>query len=216
MEKIILNADIREKNEKLRILRKWKIIPCITYGRKQEPILLKLNNSDLLRAYRKAWESTIINLKIGKKDIEVVFHQIQKHPVSWDFIHIDFYAITRWEKMTTKISMNFLWESPAKKEGAIIEESLKEIEIKCLPKNLIDSFDVDLSKLKEIWDSIKIKDLNIDKEKYEFSNSLEDVIVSASQPKKIVLEEETEEGTETEEKETEEGIEIEEGKTEKK
>lgn len=196
MEKIILNAEIREKNEKLRELRKLQIIPCVVYWRKQEPISIKLHNSDLLRTHRKTWESTIINLTVWKKEIEVVFHSIQRHPLSWEFLHIDFFAITRWEKMTAKISFNFLWESPAKKEWAIIEEILKEIELKCLPKNLVEHFNVELSDLKVIWDSIKIKDLNIDEEKYEILNNVEDVIVSASQPKKIVVEETTEEVTE--------------------
>ena len=203
MEKIILNAEIREKGEKLKEIRKLKVVPCIVYWRKQEPISLKINNSDLLKAYRNAWESTIINLKVWKKNIEVVFHDIQKHPVKWDFLHIDFFAITRWEKMTTKITISFIWESPAKKEWAIIEEVLKELEVKCLPKDLIENFEVDLWKLENIWDSIKIKDLGIDEKKYEILNNIDDVIVSASQAKKEVEVEETSE-EETSEEATEE------------
>jgi large subunit ribosomal protein L25 len=82
MTNIELNAEVRGKDEKLRILRSEKIIPAVVYGKTQEPISIKIPNSDLLRAYRKAGESTIINLKVGKKDIEVLIHQIQRNPIT--------------------------------------------------------------------------------------------------------------------------------------
>lgn len=211
MEKIILNADIRTKEENLKKLRNSKVIPGIVYSHNQEPISFKVNNSELLRVHRKAWESTIVNLKVGKKDIEVLFQEIQRNPITWDFSHIDFYAITRWEKLTTKISLNFVWESPAKKEWAIIEEVTKELEIKCLPKNLVESFEVDLAKLENIWDSIRISDLDIDTETFEIISNIEDTVVMASEPAKAVIEEEVTEAVEWEEgaewEETEENTE---------
>jgi large subunit ribosomal protein L25 len=70
--------------------------------------------------------------------------------VTGDFSHIDFYAITRGEKVHTKISLNFTGESLAVKEGNILDEHMKEIEVKCLPKDLVDSFEIDLSRLKEV------------------------------------------------------------------
>lgn len=184
MENINLNADIRTTEEKLSEVRSSKMIPAIVYGKHQESLLLKMDNSDFLRAFRKAGESHIINLKAGKENIEVLIHDIQREPVSGEFLHIDFYAITRGEKVHTNINLEFIWESKAVKEWAILDEHIKEIEVKVLPKNLIDSIKVDLSNLKEIGDSIKISELNIDTEKFDIVTA-DTIVVSATKPAKI-------------------------------
>lgn len=181
MNNLILNAEIRTKEERLSDLRTSSLIPAVVYGKHQEPILIKMDNSDFLRTYRKAWESHLINLTIGKKSIEVLVHEIQHEPVSWDFLHIDFYAVTRWEKLVTKIPFNFVWASQAEKEWAIIEELMKEVEVKVLPKDLVDFIEVDISELKEFWDVIKLSDISIDLSKFEVITP-EWPVVSASRP----------------------------------
>lgn len=204
MEKIILNAEIRNAEEKLKEIKSEKKLAWVIYGKNREVTSLKLDYSEFLKTYRKAWENHIINLKIDKENVEVLVHDVQYHPISWDFIHVDFYAITRWQALITHIPLNFVWTSPAIKEWAILDEHLKEIEVKCLPKNLVDSFDVDLSVLVEMWDTIKVSELVIDKEKFEVLSNENDVVVSASKPAKIEIETpveaSTEEETKTEEK----------------
>lgn len=185
MEKLSLNAEIRSSLEKLKDLRISKKLPAVVYWHKQEPISLKLDYSEFLKTFRKSGESHIINLNIAWKEIEVLVHSVQKAPVSWDFIHADFYAITKWEKVHTKIHLEFVWNSEAVKEWAILEEHIKEIEIKCMPKDLVDSFEVDLSSLKEIWDSIRVSDLLIDSSKYEVLTNSNDIIAAATKPAKI-------------------------------
>gem|GEM_PF-1728065 len=64
MEKIVLNAQKRESGENVRDLRQSKVIPAVVYGHKQETISIKLNNSELLRVYRKARENHIVELDI--------------------------------------------------------------------------------------------------------------------------------------------------------
>ncbi len=184
MENLNLNAEIRTTEEKTKELRASSMVPWVVYGKNQEPISLKINNSDFLRTFRQSGESHIINLSVGKDSIEVLVHDIQREPITGDFLHIDFYAITRGEKVHTKIAFNFTWESQAVREGAILDEHIKEIEVKVLPRNLVDAIDVDLSALKEMWDSIKISDLAIDAEKFEVLTA-DTVVVSASKPAKV-------------------------------
>lgn len=184
MENINLNADIRTTEEKLSEVRASKMVPAIVYGKHQEPILIKMDNSDFLRTFRKAGESHIINLKVEKEQIEVLVHDVQREPVSGDFLHIDFYAITRGETVHTKIALNFTWVSKAVKEWAILDEHVKEIEVKVLPKNLVDAIEVDISVLEEMGDSIKISELNIDTTKFEILTA-DTVVVSATKPAKL-------------------------------
>jgi large subunit ribosomal protein L25 len=156
-----------------------------------------MNNSDFLRLFRKSGESHIITISVDGKKIDVLVHDIQREPVSGDFLHIDFIIVKKGEAVHTNIALNFINESPALKEGAILEEHLKSIEVKCLPKFLVDGFDVDLSQIKETGDSIRVSDLNL-KSDYTILNKADDVVVSASKPKKVIeVEENTTQETPT-------------------
>lgn len=190
MENLNLNAQIRNTEEKISEVRAAKMIPAVVYWKKQEPIAIKIDNSEFIKLFRVSWESHIINLNIGKKSIEVLVHDYQKEPVKGDFLHIDFFAITKGEKVHTKIHLSFTGTSKAAKEWAIIEEHLKEIDVKVLPKDLVDSFNVDLSKLEEIGDVIRVSDLGISS-KFEIITNADDIVAIASKPAKVEVEETT-------------------------
>ncbi len=190
MENLNLNAQIRNNEEKLSEVRAAKMIPAVVYWKHQEPIAIKIDNSEFIKLFRISGESHIISLNIGKKSIEVLVHDIQREPVNGDFQHIDFFAITKGEKVHTKIHLSFVGTSKAVKEGAILEEHIKELDVKVLPKDLVDSFEVDLSKLVEMGDVIRVSDLGISS-KFELHAHADDIVVSASKPAKIEIEEAT-------------------------
>lgn len=190
MEKLVLKSELRSIDESLKSLRSSKIVPAVVYWHKQEPLKIKLDNSDFLRTYRVAWSNHIVSLEVDGKKIDVLVHEVQREPVSWNFLHVDFYAITKGEKVHTQIPLSFVGSSKAASEWAIIEELIKELEIKCLPTDLVDNFEVDLSLLNEIGDSIKVSDLKVSS-KIEVLNWADEVIVIASKPKVEKVEEET-------------------------
>ncbi|MDD3794320.1 MAG: 50S ribosomal protein L25 [Candidatus Gracilibacteria bacterium] len=199
MENLNLNAQARNTEEKLKDIRAEKMIPAVVYGKNQEAIAIKIDNSEFIKLFRVSGESHIINLNIGKKNIEVLVHDYQKEPIKGDFLHIDFFAITKGEKVHTKIQLKFIGTSKAVKEGAILEEHTKEVDVKVLPKDLVDSFEVDLSKLENIGDVIRISDLNIPS-KFEVLTNLDDIVAIASKPAKVEIEEVTTEETSEEAK----------------
>ncbi len=184
MKNVTLKAQKRDKTEKLNLLRSEKVVPCVVYGNSKESCPIKVNNSDLIKAYKKAGTSSIISLDVEWDKLEVLMHDFQNEPVNWDFLHVDFYEITRWQAVTTEIRLNFIWNSEAVREWAILEEYIKELEVTLMPRDLVESIDVDISPLKEFGDAIRVKDLKLDPEKYELSNDLEDVIAIASEPRK--------------------------------
>ena len=190
MTSFSIEAQVRAKDENCKHLRKQRILPWVVYGKNQEPISLKMNYSDFLKVFREAWESTIINLKVGNKTIETVIHEYQKEPVTWDFIHVDFFALTRWETLKTKVPLVFVWESEAVKQWAVLEELYKELEIEVLPKDLIDHIDVDLSLLKEFDDNIKVSDLKLPNS-IKVLDAQDAVLAIAARPKKENEEENT-------------------------
>lgn len=207
MAKLVLNAEKRNTADKTKVLRAQRIIPGVVYWKNQESVAIQMNASDLLRTYRVAWESNIVNLKIKgiKEEIEVLFHDSQFEPVSGEFSHVDFYALTRGEKLTTKITLNFTGTSEAIKEGSILSENVKEIEVSCLPKDLVDHFDVDLTLLKEEEDVIKLSDLNIDTTKFDIHHiHSDDAIAVANKAKVEVISDEAPEDNLPEEETKEE------------
>lgn len=187
MEKIVLKSQKRDASEEARAIRAGKEVPAVVYGHKQETISIKMGSSDVLRAYRVAGENHIVSLEVDGKKMDVLFHEVQKAPVSGAIIHVDFYAITKWEKVHTHIPLTFVWISKAKTdEGAIIEEVLKQVEVKCLPNDLVDAFEVNLSLLEKTGDNIKVSDINIS-DKYEVLTAQDEVVAVAAKAKVEVI-----------------------------
>lgn len=198
MEILNINAQIRTNQDSSKMIREEKKLAWIIYWKHQDNISIKLDYSEFLKLYRKVGDSTIFTINIDWKNIEVLVHEKQKDPVSGDFIHVDFFAITKWEKLHAKIHLNFINSAPIARQWAIIEELIKEIEVVCLPKDLINHFDVDLSSLEEFNSYIKISDLTIDREKFSILDSQDEIVVLAWKPAKAESEtEENKKETET-------------------
>lgn len=189
METFTLKAELRSKTERISSLKNDKKLAWVVYGKTKESTSLKMDYSEFLKTFRKAWESHIISLQLWKDKIDVLVHDVQKQPVTGDFTHIDFYAITKWEKVHTKIPLIQVWESKAVKEWNIIEDHMKDIEIKCLPTDLVDNFEVDITKLENTWDTIRVSDLDIASDKYDILSNTDDIVVIAVKPAKVQIEE---------------------------
>lgn len=190
-KKLVLNASVRTPEEKVKHLRNEQIVPWVVYWKKQEPISLKFDYSDFLKLYRIAWESKIVKLAIEDwKSIDVLVYEVRKNPINWEFQHVDFYAITKWEKVTTNIPLTFVWTAKATIDWAIIQELMKEIEVKVLPTDLVDFIEVDITSLENIWDSIRVSDLKIDTEKFELLANPDDMVIVATKPVEEKIEDE--------------------------
>lgn len=189
MEKLQLNSSLRLAEEKLKDLRIGKQIPAVIYWHKFSPQSLKVGYSEFLKVFR-IWGFThIIELTIDWKKQDVLVHDLQKHPVTWDFQHIDFMALAAWEKIHVSIPLHIIWNAPALREGWLLDQVMHEIEIKCFPKDLIDSFEVDVSSLANIWDVLHLSDVKIDNKKFEILTSIESPIVSVLETRADKIEE---------------------------
>lgn len=193
MEKLTLVGELRDINEKISNVRADKKIPSIAYGHKFESQAISVDYSEFLKVFRKSGHTHIVELTIDGKKHNVLVHEVQKYPVSGDFLHIDFFVVSATEKIHVQIPFVLVGESEAQKQGAMVEQNLHTVDIKCFPKDLVDSFEVDISALAEVGDIIHIKDLNIDAKKFDILSPLDGAIASAHLPKGTVEEEVTEE-----------------------
>lgn len=162
MSTIALDAKAREvAGKKVADLRAAELIPAVLYGDQIKNINITVEKNKFLKAFEKAGTSTLIDLSIdGKAPVKVLIYDYQNEPVKGDITHVDFYQIREDRKLTTTIHLEFFGEAPAIKEfHGILVKNIHEVEVSCLPKDLVSKIDVDLSVLKTLTDAIHVKDL---------------------------------------------------------
>jgi large subunit ribosomal protein L25 len=125
----------------------------------------------------------LIDLVIADEtSVKVIVKEVQKHPFKNVIYNVDFHQVDMSQKITTEIPLEFVGESRAKKEqGALIMQNLDTVEVECLPADLVNSIEVDLSSLNDFGDSIHVKDLKVPAG-MEILQELDEVVVSAIEP----------------------------------
>ncbi|HBA36909.1 TPA: 50S ribosomal protein L25 [Candidatus Falkowbacteria bacterium] len=153
-----LSAEMRIKQEKL----SKDFISAILYGKGLESKMLKVNKIEFDKVFKEAGESNLIDLNTGDGIIKVLVKDIQRDVLKNFVTHIDFYQVNMKEKITTEIPLHFVGESKAVKElgGALIKD-ISALEVECLPGDLVDHIDVDISVLNTFDDAIRINDINL-------------------------------------------------------
>lgn len=188
MEKLTLASVSRDLATKPSDLRAGKMVPAVVYGHKLQPVHVAVPNSDFLRTFRKGGHTHLIELMIDGKNHTVLIHEVQKHPVTGDFLHIDFFAVSAKEKIHVAIPVHLTGKSQAALEGAQIEQNLHKIEVKVLPADLIDIIEIDIAPLEKVGDSIHVSDIAANYPKLEILTALSDSIVAAHTAKVVVEE----------------------------
>jgi len=156
-------------------------LPAIVYGVEKESVSVSLRLNEFTKLYRQASESALIDLELdGKVSGKVLVQDTQRDPVSEKFIHVDLRAIDMNKSIKTFVELKFIGEPPAVKElGGTFVSNLKSVEVKCLPKDLVEYIDVDLNVLKTFSDVIKVRDLKVPEGIVIISPHAEDLVAKA-------------------------------------
>jgi large subunit ribosomal protein L25 len=194
-------------DEKNKDLRKSGFIPAVVYGAGQETTNLKLKLQDFKKVFAIAGESTLINLSLDGKDaVKVIVKSIQKDAVKDEIIHVDFYAIDMKKKIEVEIPLNFIGESKAVKElGGTLITNMETVHVQCLPGDLVESLDIDLSILEDFSNTLRVADVK-SPETIEITNDENQTVATVAMPRtaKQIEEMEKEERGETESEEEKE------------
>lgn len=143
-------------------IRESGFLPGVVYGSDTKSIPLQLEYSEFIKLYDQAGDSTLIDLKVGDNDsVKVIVQDIQYHAVKNQIIHVDFFQIKMGEEMTASIELVFVGVSQAVKEGGTLVKQTQTLEVRCMPKDLVTSIEVDISALKEFGDVIHISGLDL-------------------------------------------------------
>ena len=134
-----------------RRMRRAGKAPGIVYGGAAKPQPIELDHNALIHALRnEAFHSSILTMKLDGAATKVLLRDVQMHPFRHEVLHVDFQRIDEARKIHMKVPLHFVNAdvSPAvKTQGAIVSHVMTEIDIACLPKDLPEFIEVDLSSL---------------------------------------------------------------------
>jgi len=206
MKEISLTADLRTESGKgpARRTRRDGKIPGIIYGPEVDPLSIAIDEKVFRNAMKLSTSSSIFKLDVDGKENKVVVRDLQRDPITCRVIHIDFHAISMNRPINISIPVKFVGTPRGvKTDGGIMTVPMRELEISCLPVNIPDELEIDVSDL-GIGDSIHVSDLEI--ENVEISSEKRRTVVVISSPTVIKADETVaEEGEEGEAVEGEEG-----------
>lgn len=187
MEKVQLKTESREINTRTaKHLYRKGLIPVELYGHKVENMHLSVDQIEFEKVLRKAGESSIIELQLPDGATRnVLIQDVERHYLSSQPIHVDFYEVNLKEKLTATVQIEFTGESLAVKAlGGTLVKVLNEVEVECLPGDLPHQFDVDISSLSTFEDQILVKDLNVS-DKVEIKADPEEVVATVQPPRDV-------------------------------
>lgn len=145
-------------------LRDQGKIPGIIYGKDMPNKLVEVDVKKLENVLRHgAGRNSIIDLSLeGEKGnkITVMIKDLQRDPVKGQILHADMQKISLKEKINTTVPVHFTGESIGQKKGGIIQSGVRELEVECIPTDLPEHIDVDISTL-DIGDSLTVSDLTL-------------------------------------------------------
>jgi len=166
MEITDLAAQVRKEQKKgpARRLRQQGFVPAIFYGGSTENIPLAVKSSDLLKLHKEKKDHAFIKLIIddGGKKVEKLslIKELQTQPLTGKFYNADFYEVDMKKKMAFDVTLNFLGKAIGVENGGELQHIKREIRVLCLPTDLPDHIDVDITAI-EIGHSIKVKDIAV-------------------------------------------------------
>ena len=134
--------------KKVRHLRKEGFIPAELYGHGLANVHLSVAAKDFTKVFKEAGSTSVITLVMDKEKKTAMVHEIGRDSVSGEVIHVDFHQVRMDEKVTAKVPLEFIGESPAvKSKGGVLNKSMSEIEVEAFPQDLPHGITIDISSL---------------------------------------------------------------------
>ena len=167
--------------------RKDGFVPAVIYGKNKENLNILIDPIKLKKLLKnEAGENTIIEMKLDKSDLKknVLLKDAHLDTLTSDPLHLDFYEIT--DGVDVKVSSPLLFEGKPQgvKNGGVIQTLSNEIKIKCLPTNIPNVIEINISDL-NIGDTLRVKDIK-PMDGIEILSNPESTIISILAPRLVV------------------------------
>lgn len=162
-----VELEARERSllgSKVKRLRREGWVPGVMYGRDFDSVSLKFDKYALRDVLSQVGGSQLVNIKVDDADEPefALLREVQRDVITGDLLHVDFYRVMMTETITTEIPLLSVGESPvAEQKEGILLHGIAELEVECLPGDLVDAIEIDMSDLTEVGQAILVEDLAI-------------------------------------------------------
>lgn len=195
-----INAEPRAESGKSasRRYRREGKIPAVVYGAGKENLSLLLDHHEIFHNLEtEGFQSAIIKINVGKQTEQAILRAVQMHPMKPNVMHVDFQRVSATEKLHIAVPIHFVGEEEApgiKTEHGVMSHNINEVDVSCLPKDLPEYLEVDVSHL-GINDAVHLSDIKVP-EGVELTALMhegeDEVVASVYMPQMEVEEEELE------------------------
>jgi large subunit ribosomal protein L25 len=160
-----LKASTRELlGKRARRLHGQGKLAAVVYGHNTTPTPLELDRLEFQKVFVKSGRTHLVDLVVDGKTEKVLVREIQTHPRRLGPIHVDFYQVNLEEKITVEVPVHLVGESAAVKRGdADVLQPIHALRVECLPSDIPEAFEVDLTPLEEIESEFRVADLSVPK-----------------------------------------------------
>ncbi len=140
-------------------VRREGLIPGEVYGHGFANIHIAVPAKEFAKALKEAGETTVINLQLGDEAIPTLIYEVTHDPFLNRIRHVDFYRVRMDEKISAKVPIEYIGQSPAVKAGGVLVKAVHDIEVEALPQDIPRHFEADLARIVEIGGSLYVKDI---------------------------------------------------------
>jgi large subunit ribosomal protein L25 len=194
MEEVVIKANHRQVvGKKVKVLRREGILPAVVYGHNVDSIPISLDMREASRTLDRLSPSALVVVDIDGEQHYTLVRDKQRNPILGSILHVDFQAVSLDEMVRADLNIKIVGVAPAVETYlGIVVPSLEQVSIECLPKDLPDRIEADISGLIEIGDSLLVKDLLVPDGVEILSDPEEVVVVVIAQAVEEEIEEEVE------------------------
>lgn len=190
MEKVVLKATRRDVTGKqVKALRRQGRLPAVMYGHSFEPISISLDAHESSLVIPGLSSSTIVTLDLDGEQHAALVREKQRDYIKNTLVHVDFQVVSLTEKIRTMVQIEMHGTAPAVNDfNAVVVLSLSQVEVEALPNDLPERLIVDISGLKQVGDTIYVRDLPIS-DKVALLTAGDEIVVVATSAAPVEVEE---------------------------
>jgi large subunit ribosomal protein L25 len=156
-------------------------VPAILYGRGMEPVPLEVDRREFVVALKTdAGMNVLLDIEVDGDRTLALTRELQRDPVRGTLLHADFVKVDRTQAIEVEVPVHLVGEAPGAKEGGVLEHPLFSAHVRCLPTDVPEAIEADISGL-AIGDALRVSDLPAH-EVYEILNDPDSVVASVAAP----------------------------------
>ena len=163
MDKVVIKAEKRDViGKQVKAMRRAGRLPAVIYGRHTDPIILSLDSHSASLVLGRLTSSSLVTIDLDGKEYPALVREKQRDYIKNRILHVDFLAVSLTETLHASVAVNLVGVSLAVKDyNAVLVTNLQSLAVECLPTDLPERIDIDISVLARPGDGIRVRDVKV-------------------------------------------------------